>query len=212
VGFDISSTDPIIAKQPLVQGPNLWPPPTVLPYHVFKDPLERYHASLVKLIGQMFSTVAAGLPDVPWSVFEEFMSNFPIALLSPKHCPPTKEEGVIGTGPPTDFGTLTLFLQDGQPGLEILQGEEWIPVPPIKNAYVVNIGDMMQKWTRGNYKSTVHRLIAQRGTTHRYSMPFFFNGNPAVKLIPFGGAKEGEIVQTVEEHLIERLKRTILKV
>lgn len=82
----------------------------------------------------------------------------------------------------------------------------------MKDAYVVNVGDMMHKWTRGRYKSTIHRVVAQRGDTHRYSMPFFFNGNPAARLVPFDGARDGETVQTVEEHMIERLKKTMLKV
>jgi isopenicillin N synthase-like dioxygenase len=211
VGFDIAPDDPCIKEHPYVQGPNLWPPTSVIPASAFKEPMERYHAALVTLVHKMFSIVGAGLPEVDFAIFEDFLANYPIALLSPKHYPPTDDDNAIGCGEHTDFGALTLLLQDGTPGLEIKHNNEWILVEPVRDAYVVNIGDMMQKWTRGKYKSTIHRVIAQKGATHRYSMPFFFDGNPESLLVPFEGARDGEVIQTVEDHLLERLKKTMLK-
>ncbi|KAL3421603.1 citrinin biosynthesis oxygenase CtnA [Phlyctema vagabunda] len=212
VGFDISPNDPCIKEHPRIQGPNLWPPSSILPYSTFKEPLQRYHTALVALIRKMFLIVHAGLPNVDFAIFEDFMANYPIALLSPKHYPPSDtEHGAIGSGEHTDWGALTLLLQDGNPGLEIYYDNAWVPVAPTRDAYVVNIGDMMYKWTSGKYKSTLHRVVAPKGNVHRYSMPFFFNGNPAFRIIPFEGSQDGGQVQTVEEHLLERLGKTMVK-
>lgn len=84
-----------------------------MPYHVFKEPMERYHSALVGLIRHMFSIVAAGLvselSDIS-AIFDEFHSNYPIALLSPKHYPPSDEAHAIGTGPHTDFGSKSVHI------------------------------------------------------------------------------------------------------
>lgn len=76
---------------------------------------------------------------------------------------------------------------------------------PNPDAYVVNIGDMLALWTKGIYKSTVHRVINKSGGD-RYSVPFFFDGNAEVKLKPFDGSEPvgGKII-TVEDHMLERL-------
>jgi isopenicillin N synthase-like dioxygenase len=50
----------------------------------------------------------------------------------------------------------------------------------------------------------LHRVVAQTGTTHRYSLPFFFDGNQECRLVPFDGVREGEKIGTVEEHMLER--------
>ena len=97
--------------------------------------MERYHTALLILIRKMISIVGAGLPNVNFSIFEDFMANYPIAFLSPKHYPPTNDDEAIGCGEHTDFGALTLLLQDGTPGLEIKYNNEWVPVEPVRDAY-----------------------------------------------------------------------------
>lgn len=74
---------------------------------------------------------------------------------------------------------------------------------------VVNIGDMMQRWTQGKYKSNLHRVI-NFSNEERYSVPFFFNGNLKCKLSPFDGSPVeggGEAI-TVFEHMTERFTTT----
>jgi isopenicillin N synthase-like dioxygenase len=53
---------------------------------------------------------------------------------------------------------------------------EWLNVPPLPNSFVVNIGDMMARWTNDLFSSTVHRVVNQTGR-ERYSIPFFFDPN-----------------------------------
>lgn len=124
----------------------------------------------------MFKILAAGLPYGP-GIFDEFVGNEPLALLKPLHYPPTDNPNPIGSGQHIDFGALTLLLQDKNGGLEVLDMDNWIPIPPNPDNYVVNIGALLDRWTRGVYKGTLDRVKAQTGTTHRYSMPFFVNGN-----------------------------------
>jgi isopenicillin N synthase-like dioxygenase len=98
-------------------------------------------------------------------------------------------------------------MQDDKGGLQVLNEEtkDWIDVQPNKDAYVVNVGDMLQMWTKGEYRSNVHRVINRSGT-HRYSVPFFFDGNLDYVLKPLDGSAETGV--TVEEFMRERFKRT----
>lgn len=102
-------------------------------------------------------------------------------------------------------------MQDESGGLEVFDhtSNRWIPVAPNPDAYVVNIGDMLSLWTKGIYKSTVHRVINKSGRD-RYSVPFFFDGNTDVRLAPFDGSEPvgGGKILTSEEHMLERYGTT----
>lgn len=78
---------------------------------------------------------------------------------------------------------------------------------PNPDAYVVNIADMLSFWTRDVYKSTVHRVVNRSGG-HRYSAPFFFDGNTDVELAPLDGSGGGRRAITAEEHMLERYGTT----
>lgn len=75
----------------------------------------------------------------------------------------------------TDQGAITLLFQDSVGGLQALSDEEgWIDVPPTGDTLVVNIGDIVQVWSNGQYKAAVHRVVPVPEGAERYSMPFFF--------------------------------------
>ncbi|XP_068467852.1 2-oxoglutarate-Fe(II) type oxidoreductase hxnY-like [Phaseolus vulgaris] len=81
----------------------------------------------------------------------------------------------------TDFGTLTLLLTDGVQGLQICRNkleepQVWEDVPHMEGAFIVNIGDLMERWTNCLYRSTMHR-VKQSGR-ERYSMAFFLDPHP----------------------------------
>ena len=80
--------------------------------------------------------------------------------------------------PHTDYGAITLLATDGVPGLEVLLGGSWVPVSAPPGAVIVQLGDMLARWTNDHYRSTPHRVVGSSGTD-RYSIPFFVNPDPS---------------------------------
>lgn len=99
------------------------------------------------------------------------------------HYPPVEpdERGVlpVPTTAHTDYGALTLLATDGVPGLEVKpKGRGWTPVVAPAGALVVNLGDMLRRWTNDRYQSTPHRVVGP-AEGDRISIPFFINPDPA---------------------------------
>lgn len=83
----------------------------------------------------------------------------------------------VGLGAHTDYQCFTILLCSSAPGLEIMSPSgDWLQAPVVPGGLVVNIGDMMMRWTNGLYKSTMHRVINRAGE-ERYSVPLFFGIN-----------------------------------
>jgi 2OG-Fe(II) oxygenase superfamily len=91
---------------------------------------------------------------------------------------------ITGVREHTDYGFLTILLQDQSGGLQVrsLDGE-WIDAPPVDDSFVVNIGDMLELWTHGLYRATPHR-VRNKGTGDRLSFPLFFDPNWQSSLAP----------------------------
>lgn len=81
-------------------------------------------------------------------------------------------------GEHTNFGNVSVLLQEGTESLEALyiSTDTWVPIPVNLYSYFINIGDIMQKWTVGYYRSALHRVV-NSSTKARYSAPFFINEN-----------------------------------
>jgi isopenicillin N synthase-like dioxygenase len=153
-----------------------------------------------------------GLSGVDTSVFDAFCKD-PVASVRLLHYPPHPINGdpnLRGAGAHTDFGAITLLLQDDASGLQVFNRhtEEWIDVLPNKDAYVVNVGDMLERWTNEEYNSTLHRVINTSGTD-RYSVPFFYDGNLDCELKPLDGSAATGI--TVEQHMKSRYEASYVK-
>ncbi|MBA0822771.1 hypothetical protein Goarm_019551 [Gossypium armourianum] len=97
----------------------------------------------------------------------------------------------FGVGRHSDMGTLTILLQDGIGGLYVKVPEdidmekkgEWVEIPPIPGALVINIGDMLQIWSNGRYKSAEHR-VRTTSTKSRVSIPIFTSPQATQKVAP----------------------------
>ena len=127
------------------------------------------------------------------------------------HYPPTPVgDGTgkrqLGASAHTDFNAVTLLLQDEHEGLEVFDHVrgEWVLVPPNKDAYVVNMGDLISKMTGGMYKSSLHRVL-NKGEADRYSVVFFHVGNLDHKLSNLWGHEEEEKSMTIEEYMLDRM-------
>ena len=195
--------------QRFFMGPNVWPEEELLASKDFREPVERYFAAVNGLALKLLELIARTLPYGP-DIFSRFSTGHVVAPLRMLHYPPAKPVAgngtQLGAGPHTDFGAITLLLQDDNPGLEVLDTQKnvFVPIEPTPGALVFNVGDMISAWTRGEYKSSVHRVINKR-PTDRYSVAFFFDGNLDCSLDPLDGSGSVTENWTVEKHMIKRI-------
>ena len=78
--------------------------------------------------------------------------------------------------PHTDFGCVTLLWQDPTGGLEVRERatRSWIPAPPIEGTLVINVGDLLGRWTNDRFASTPHRVVNRSGG-ERFSIATFYD-------------------------------------
>ena len=101
--------------------------------------------------------------------------------------------GQLRTGPHTDFGSLTILCVDDAPGgLQVLApAGEWRDVRPEPGQLVVNLGDMMARWTNDRWRSAVHRVAnpprEQAAVSRRQTAGFFLHPNYDVEVAPLPG-------------------------
>ncbi len=89
----------------------------------------------------------------------------------------------FGASMHTDWGAVTLLMQDGAGGLQVRTVEDqWIDATPIPGALIVNIGDLMARWTNDFYRSSPHRVRNRQTDIDRYSMAFFFAPDPQTRI------------------------------
>ena len=97
------------------------------------------------------------------------------------HYPPTERlddgSAPVFSTPHTDYGAITLLAVDGLSGLEVLHDGRWTPVSAAAGSVIVQLGDMLARWTNDRYRSTPHRVVGSSGAD-RFSIPFFVNPDP----------------------------------
>jgi isopenicillin N synthase-like dioxygenase len=216
VGQEIPASDPRVRKNAFLMGPNLWPDENLISGEEFREPMSRYYDVMKELSLKVLEVISRGMEyegvDIE-EVMREFTGNDAVCSIRLLHYPPDPSRGTdekqLGAGAHTDFGAVTLLLQDLVGGLQVWDygSEVWRDVEPVEGAYVVNVGDMLQMWTSGMYKSSLHRVLNKSGRD-RYSVPFFFDGNVDFVLRPLDGSvREGGDL-TVEGHMRERFAIT----
>jgi isopenicillin N synthase-like dioxygenase len=172
IGVDLPLTDPDVAAGLPLHGPNRWP--AECPW--LKEASEAYFAQTTALGKRLLKVCAASL-DMPEDYFLQFCTK-PMVQMRLFHYPPQppiSDDKAFGVAPHTDYGMITLLLQDPIGGLELKKRDgEWIGAPYIPGTLVINIGDLFQRWTNDTYTSNLHRVVNRTGK-ERYSMPTFFN-------------------------------------
>lgn len=107
---------------------------------------------------------------------QEFLPYSSTTIGMYHYLPSTDHTNPISCGPHTDYGMLTILMQDDVGGLEIKSDDgKWIPAPPIPGTFVVNLGDMLEVWTNGSYKATMHQVRKLQSGSDRISVAYFFN-------------------------------------
>lgn len=190
-GRDLPADDPrVVAGLPL-HGPNLAPEacpelgPAVAAWMAAVEPVG--HAVVRGL--------ALGLGLAPtW--FDDHLTADPTVLFRIFRYPtdpavPTGSGDVDawGVGEHTDYGLITLLAHDGTPGLQVrATAGGWLDVPSVPGTFVVNLGDMLERMTAGQYRSTPHRVRIGGQQRDRLSFPFFFDPGWDVPVAPIPGA------------------------
>lgn len=192
-------------------GANQWP--ALRPN--FRPVMEAYLEVMLELSARMMRGIALSL-DLPEDYFAHYCSDVmaTVRLLHYPPHPPHALPGQKGAGAHTDFGGITLLRQDNNGGLQVWDQSSgsWIHADPVPATYIVNLGDMIARWTNDRYRSTVHRVVNTSGR-ERYSVPFFYTGNYThkVECIPTclgPGETPKYPPTTVEAHMREMYRRT----
>ena len=155
-----------------LNGPNLWPED--LPD--FRAPVRAYDRAMHDFCQRLLRPIARAL-DLPPSAFNEYFRR-PTTFLRLLHYPPQAPDAppdAFGSAPHTDYGFITILAQDDAGGLEVRpRDSDWIAAPPIPGTFVVNVADMLARWTNDRWQSTPHRVKNLSGVD-RYSCPYFFD-------------------------------------
>jgi len=145
--------------------------------------MKLYIATVLDTGKRILSLIALGL-DLDAEFFHKIGAlDCPSTFLRLLHYPGEVNEsdsGNYGASAHSDYGALTLLVTDGTPGLQICREKDrdpqlWEDVHHIDGALIVNIGDLLERWTNCVFRSTLHRVVAVG--KERYSGAFFFDPN-----------------------------------
>jgi isopenicillin N synthase-like dioxygenase len=205
IGRDLPPEHPLVQSGTPLHGPNQWP--SGLPG--WRDTMQTYYDAMEALGREMLHAFALAL-DLDETYFDNWLTA-PMTTLGPLHYPPQTghvTEAQLGAGAHTDYGCLTMLAQDDSGGLQVRNAaKRWIDAPPIPGSFVVNIGDMMERWTNGVFTSTLHRVINVSGR-ERYSLPYFFDPDfsaPVVCLESCKGDGAKFPPTTAGQHLLDMI-------
>lgn len=187
-GAELAADHPLVLAGTPLHGANLFPDD--MP--AFRDAVLRWMDAMTSLGSALLRgmALALGLPaqelgerftETPLTLFRVF--NYPAA--------PPDDDG-WGVGEHTDYGFLTILAQDDTGGLEVRTKHGWIAAPPLPGAFVCNIGDMLDRVTRGLYRSTPHR-VRNLSRRDRLSFPFFFDPGWNARIGPLVDASRAPV-------------------
>jgi isopenicillin N synthase-like dioxygenase len=164
----------VVSKVPL-RGVNQWP--GSLPD--IRQPMVTYFKTLGAMCDRMLPAFAAAL-DMPEDAFAARFAGDGHHNLRFLHYPPqdADEDNLFGQAPHTDNSFMTALARTEVPGLAVrLPSGEWFPPPIIEGTFLINLGNMMRRFSNDRFLSTPHGVLNESGTD-RYSIAYFHSPNP----------------------------------
>lgn len=156
----------------------------------FRAAWTAYYMAVEDLGARIMQAFAEAL-DLPTNHFAPFYTD-PASALRALHYPATQGRAADGqqrAGAHTDYGSLTILLpQAGAGGLQVKQDGDWVDVTAPEDCFVINIGDLMARWTSDRWVSTLHRVVAIPDQPPRLSLAFFYQPDWNAVITPFDGA------------------------
>ncbi|KAL5728080.1 hypothetical protein ACHQM5_001203 [Ranunculus cassubicifolius] len=170
----------ILSIYPLnFRKPKFWPtsPPEL------KDAIEMYSQEVSKISERLFRSLSLVMGLGQNSLLE--LHKEPMQFLRVNYYPTcSMPDHVLGVSPHSDTSSITILMQDDDvTGLQIHNNGDWVSVRPIPNALVINIGDVIEIWSNGKYKSIEHRVVANKNKA-RMSFASFITPNQDVEIEP----------------------------
>jgi isopenicillin N synthase-like dioxygenase len=165
----------VVAGKPL-RGRNQWPEG----HERMRAAMLRYFKSLEAVAERMLPVFARSL-ELPAAHFAPFFANEAHINLRFLHYPPQDidDDEQFGQAPHTDNSFITILAREEVPGLAVqLPGGEWIAPPVIPGTFLVNLGNIMKRWSNDRFLSTPHGVLNDSGVD-RYSIAFFYSPNVA---------------------------------
>lgn len=190
LGTELPADHPKVKAGVPLHGANLFPD---LP--LFKEAILAYMEAVTNLGHRLMEIMGLSLGLSP-DYFHRNYTEDPLILFRIFHYPPDPKPQSTeswGVGEHTDYGLLTILKQDDCGGLQVKSRSRWVEAPPVKDSFVCNIGDMLDRMTGGLYKSTPHRVKNMSGR-NRYSYPLFFDPgfDTEVKALPLAKVQQDD--------------------
>jgi isopenicillin N synthase-like dioxygenase len=183
-GSELATDHPAVKAGTPLHGPNLFP---AIPG--FRETVLSYLDLLTNLGHALMSGISLGLGLDEHDLRRRYFGD-PLILFRIFNYPcaktPDRGDSAWGVGEHTDYGLLTILRQDDTGGLQVKSRSQWIDAPPIPGSFLCNIGDMLERLTRGVYRSTPHR-VRNISARDRLSFPFFFDPDFNARMSPIEG-------------------------
>ena len=174
ISHDRGADHPDVLAGTQLRGRNQWPDNVP----GLRDDMMGYFDALRAMCDRMLPAFAAAL-DMPADFFTPFFADQPHANLRFLHYPPQQDtsDNTFGTAPHTDNSFMTALARTDVPGLAVrLPSGEWFPPPVIPGTFLVNLGNIMRRWSNDRFLSTPHGVINDSGAD-RYSIAYFHSPN-----------------------------------
>jgi isopenicillin N synthase-like dioxygenase len=182
IGLELPEDDPSVLTGEPLRGPNNWPAfmPELQPaLYAYFQAMGACGADLLQAVSLSLGLKESFFVDK----YTKPLQRTQIIYYPPQ--PPQAGEDQFGVAPHSDYGCITLLWQDGNGGLQVRDrgSKTWIDAHPIENTFVINVGDLLARWTNDRFSSTPHRVINRSGR-ERYSIATFYDPNFAAVVDP----------------------------